>query len=510
MFQAKLADSLSAVKDALENYLSEYKVNATYKSKPDLKDYLALPIVKGFVHALATKQRMYFVGEAGIGKTSFIKAVCKALNIDLLVINAANLSVENLFVPFPKDHPEWGTKVIEALFYKRLTADTNKAIFIDEIGRADAGLANTLMELLQEGTLAGKEIPGLITVVAADNPQGVYGKMSGLDFSQADRFATVVLDSKSTPWRRALAEEFSSTDLSKVFSVYDTLDPDVRRILNPRVLSFMIKVMLEDLPGSWSLPVVSGIKMQLINKAGLDVTNETISKIASALGVMNRETVPNPVDRAVAFALKYKQNIRIIGAPGIGKTSSIKAALKAANVNYHYDSAAVLQPEDLTIPFPSSDGKSLELVPMEKFADPNDWVWIVDEISRGSRRTQNAIMEPIQERTIGGEPTGILCTIALDNPREVAGFKLDVGRNDLAQASRFAITLQIQASDIASAKYLREQFGEEIATPFIEWWEDDLDDIGRVLCTPRCLERMIKLYEAGNELIWALPYVNGG
>ena len=509
MFQAKLADAISAVKDAIENYLNEYKVNATYKTKPELKDYIALPIVRGFVHALATMQRVYFVGEAGIGKTSFIKAVCRALGIDLIVINAANLSIENLFVPFPKDHEEWGTKVIEALFYKRLTTDSKKVIFIDEIGRADAGLANTLMELLQEGTLAGKEIQGLITVVAADNPQGVYGKMSGLDFSQADRFATVVLDSKSTPWRRALAEEFPTIDLNKVFSVYDTLDGDVRRIINPRVLSFTIRVMTEGLPGIWSIPVVSGIKMQLINKGGIDVTDETLDKIASALGTTNRETIADPVGKAVDFAVKFKQNIRIIGAPGIGKTSSIKAALKNSGINYHYDSAAVLQPEDLTIPFPSADGKSLDLVPMEKFADPNDWVWIVDEISRGSRRTQNAIMEPIQERTIGGEPTGIVCTIALDNPREVAGFKLDVGRNDLAQASRFAITLQINASDIASAKYLRDQFGDEIATPFIEWWEDDLDDIGRVLCTPRCLERMIKLYESGNELIWALPFVNG-
>ena len=510
MYQAKLADAVSAVKDALEKYLASYQPNATYKSKPELKDYLALPIVKAFVHALSTGQRMYLVGEAGIGKTSFVKAVGNEMGYDVISINAANLGVENLFVPFPRTHPEWGSRVIKSLFYKRFAADTKKVIFIDEIGRADAGLANTLMELLQEGTLAGEKIEGLVTVIAADNPQGTsYGKMSGLDFSQADRFATVVLDSKSTPWRRALATEFAEVDLTKVFTTYDTLDADVRKIANPRVLAFIISALLEGFPGECALPMVTGVRQKLVTKAGNDVTKDVLDKIASALGTINRESIPDIVDRAVDYSIRHGKNIYIQGRPGIGKTARIKAILKTKNITAHYDSAAVLQPEDLTIPFPSDDGKTLDLVPMEKFADPNPWIWIVDEIARGSRRTQNAIMEPIQERTIGGLKTGLIATIALNNPREVAGFKLDVGKNDLAQASRFALSIEIDAKDIPSARYLRDVYGEELATPFVEWWEDDLDDIGRVLCTPRCLERMINLHESGNELLWALPFVNG-
>lgn len=510
MYQAKLADAVSAVKDALEKYLASYQPNATYKSKPELKDYLALPIVKAFVHALSTGQRMYLVGEAGIGKTSFVKAVGNEMGYDVISINAANLGVENLFVPFPRTHPEWGNRVIKSLFYKRFAADTQKVIFIDEIGRADAGLANTLMELLQEGTLAGEKIEGLVTVIAADNPQGTsYGKMSGLDFSQADRFATVVLDSKSTPWRRALATEFAEVDLTKVFTTYDTLDADVRKIANPRVLAFIISALLEGFPGECALPMVTGVRQKLVTKAGNDVTKDVLDKIASALGTINRESIPDIVDRAVDYSIRHGKNIYIQGRPGIGKTARIKAILKTKNITAHYDSAAVLQPEDLTIPFPSDDGKTLDLVPMEKFADPNPWIWIVDEIARGSRRTQNAIMEPIQERTIGGLKTGLIATIALNNPREVAGFKLDVGKNDLAQASRFALSIEIDAKDIPSARFLREVYGEELATPFIEWWEDDLDDIGRVLCTPRCLERMINLHESGNDLLWALPFVNG-
>lgn len=509
MYSATLAHNLGDVKEALDKHLDSYAKNATYATKPDAKEYVNLPIVKAFVHAVASGQRYYLVGEAGIGKTSFVKEIGAALGYEVICINAANLGVENLFVPFPTETDN-GTRVLESLFFNKFMTPSKKVIFIDEIGRADAGLANTLMELLQEGTLAGRAIEGLVTVIAADNPQGSsYGRMSGLDFSQADRFATVQLDSKTTPWRRAVAARFAEIDLKKTFSAYDTLDIDIRRVLNPRVLEFVISALLEGFPGTWALPIVNGVRLTLTDRGGNDRTKDVLDKIAASLGTVNRDVIADGVDRAVEYAVRTGQNVYIQGRPGIGKTARIKALLKAQGVAYEYDSAAVLQPEDLTVPFPSPDGKTLELVPMAKFGRDDKWVWIVDEICRGSRRTQNAIMEPIQERTLGGNPTNIIATIALNNPREVAGFKLDVGKNDLAQASRFALSLEIDAKDIPSARYLREKYSEEVATPFVEWWEDDLDDIGRVLCTPRCLERMISLYESGNELQWALPFVNG-
>lgn len=510
-----LQDGLVSIREAIEAYVNSYEPNATYKAKPDVKEFMKLPIVMGLAHALGSGatgkgQRYYFVGEAGVGKTSFVKAMCSALDYDLVYINASNMTVENLFVPFPAFSEELNQQVLETLFFEKFASSSPKVIMIDEFSRADSGIANTLMELLQEGTLTGREIPNLVTVIAADNPQGsTYGRMASLDFSQADRFAAVRIDSKGTPWRRALASTFADVDLTKVFSTYDTLDADVRRILNPRVLEFVIRGLLAGFPGESALPMVTGVRQRLVNSTGTDVTQPTLDKIAAALGVPNRERVPDIVSKAVRYAVEQGQNIYIQGRPGIGKTSTLKAMLTAMEVDFEYDSAAVLSPEDLTVPFPSKDGSTLDLIPTAKFTRTRPWVWIVDEIARGSRRTQNAIMEPIQERTIGGRPTSLIATIALNNPREVAGFKLDVGKNDLAQASRFALSIEIEASDIASAAYLRDMYGEDIATPFIEWWEDDLDDVGRVLCTPRALERMISLHEAGNPLEWALPFVNG-
>ena len=510
-----LQDTLSAVRTALEEYVAGFQPNATYKSAPEASEYMKLPIVKALIHAL-TGQRYYLVGSAGIGKTSFVSTVLTALTYKVLKIQAAYINVDSLILPvlgWQELSDKERIRVVEDILWSQFADDSPKVIFIDEISRADAGVANALMELLQEGSIGGKKIPNLVTVIAADNPQGSnYGKMSGLDFAQADRFVTVELDSKSTPWRRALAEEFSNVDLSKVFSTYDTLDAEIREVLNPRVLAFVIRALLEGFPGHYALPIVSGVRRNLVSRASEDVTKSVLDRIAAALGTVNRETIPNVVAKALEFAVKHRQNVYLQGRPGIGKTSLIKEHFAKADIHAEYSSATILQPEGLALPVLSQNelgDKTLELAVAKQFVNPEPWVWIVDEICRGSRRTQNAIMEPIQERTIGGMPTNLLCTIALNNPREVAGFKLDVGKNDLAQASRFALSIEIDAEHIAFGPFLKNLYGEDVATPFIEWWEDDLDDVGRVLCTPRALERMIGLYEAGNELQWGLPFLNG-
>lgn len=514
---------LGDIREALAKFVEGFKPNATYKKAPEVKEYLDLTIVKAVNHALASGQPYYLLGSAGIGKTSFVKwYVEEVLGYELVYIPAAQVSIENLMVPFPKDvrvdiraahdtDPVEGfRKVLDMLFFSKFTSDKKKVILIDEIGRADSSMGNTLMELLQEGSLAGKPIPNLIGVLAADNPAGsTYGKMSQLDFAQADRFASVNLASKDTPWRRHMAEEFPDLDLTRVFSTYDTLPVELREIINPRVLTFVIRAGLAGFPLIDALPVVNGNRVLLVRRDGKDVTRDTLDKIASALGTTNRERVPDRVKKAIAYAVSTKQNIRLIGPPGIGKTGFVKGHLAALGVKHHYDSAALLSPEDLSVPFPAGDGKSLELMPMEKFVSDEPWVWIVDELSRGSRRTQNALMEPIQERTLGGEKTGLMCTIALDNPREHGGMKLEVGKNDLAQASRFALSIEIGPEDIPSLGFLISTYGEDVATPFTEWWQDDLDDVGRALCTPRCLERMIGVWEAGNPLGWSLPVVNG-
>jgi MoxR-like ATPase len=505
------------LRNKLADHLTKVKKNATYAKPAELSEFMRFKLVRGLLHSMESGRPYRFIGEAGIGKTSFVNQICRILGLRLVVIPAAQISIENLMLPFPIDSEEHGRKVLEMVFYRHFTRmheGDEFVIYIDEPGRGDATIGNTLMELIQEKTLAGRSLDGLVTVVATDNPEGHYGRMASLDFSQADRFFTEVLDSNDTPWRRALAEKFPDIDLAQLFTVYGTLDENVRRVLNPRVLDHMIQATMAGFPAVYALPIVLGERVKLVNKAGAEVTETVLQKVCAAIGVAYREKTPDVVRKAVDFALETGNNIFLEGAPGIGKTSYLKALLRQKDVDFAYDSAAMLTPEDMTIPFPG-DGGVLELMPTNKFLRHVPFVWLLDEVWRGNRRTQSAIMPILQERELGGEPiNNLICTIALNNPKMVPGttFKLDVGKCDLAAATRFALSIQLVASDIPATTYLFDKYGEELATPFVEWWQDDLDDTGRALCTPRALERLIEAYAWDGDnlnLKTALPYVNG-
>src|SRR5690606_5550822 len=87
-------------------------------------------------------------------------------------------------------------------------------------------------------------------------------------------------------------------------------------------------------------------------------------------------------------------------------------------------------------------------------------------------------------------------------------YRLEVGKADRAQADRFHMSISITAQDVPWASHLLKTYGED-AEPFLEWWKECLDDLGRVLITARTLERMIKRFRAGLGLEQAKVFLNG-
>lgn len=509
-----MEDLGTLMKKLRDSFSESFATNATFSQAPTAAEFDKLNIVKAVVFAIATGQRFLLIGDAGIGKTSFVKWVCRQLGVEMVYIPAANISIENLMVPFPTDDPDFGGKVLEPKFYRQLMTPNPKLIVIDEIGRAERDMGNTCMEITQEGSLFGQKIPNLVSVVAMDNHAGMqYGRLNSLDFAQADRLATVVMDHNGTPWARALASQYSNVNLSQVFSTYARLPIEIRRTLSPRVLEHLIYALINGFPGICALPIIMGERVSLVTDSGADRTEEVLNSMAAALGVANRDRVPEIMDRALDAVLRDGINVFFEGVPGTGKTSKIKAYLAKHNTDVVYYSVPALSPEDLHVPFPAADGSVLEIMPQAKLvstpANGGKKVIVLDEVCRGVRRTQNALMEVIQERTVGGQVIpGLAGNIGINNPKAVAGFKLDVGKSDMAQATRWTLSIQLNNVETGWSGYLYETYGDEI-TPFIEWWQDDLDDLGRVLITPRTIERLYGLYKGGLPLEWGKAYVGG-
>jgi MoxR-like ATPase len=511
-----LQASLHRFRDALEAELATFRPNATYDKAPSVNEYLKLKMVRGVLHSVSTGQRYLFLGESGVGKTSFIRWVTRILGIRMAFINAAQMSIENIQVPFPVK--DGGRRFLRQVLDKQFISNGEPwLIYINEINRADPSLLNTLMEILQEGSIGGIELENLVTVIADGNRYGTYGRMAEMDFSQADRFVTVELNANDTPWRRALAEKYDTTDLSELFAYYRKLPAEVRRVLSPRVLDHMIDAVQFGFAPIYALPILNGQRQRLVRgegEAAEDITVEVLSKVCETLKVTYRESNADILALTIRYVLERRQNVYLEGEPGMGKSAVVKAMVRQAGARYVYDSGSVLNPEDLSVPVPDEDGRSLRLLPMEKYIEEDPFVWVFDEFFRQSRRTANATMEPVQERTIGGESMkGLIATIAINNPPKTStGMKLSVGKGDLAQATRFAVSVQLDPSDIPAIPYLLATYGEDVAAPFIEWWQDDIGDEGRSLVTMRCIERLIGLYLArdilpGVELEEGLPFL---
>jgi len=487
--------------------------NATFADPAAAEEFEGLDLVRASLYSLQSGQRFLFVGGQGIGKTSFKRALATCLDVEYVYIPAALVSSENLLVPFPVEDPELGTRVLEYLFSGQLHNDRPKWIDIDEIGRADPGMGNVLMELLQEGSLGGRRIENLLTVTASDNPQGLaYGRLNGLDFAQADRFATVLLSARDTPWPRALAARFPGVDLTDALAVWNRLSARTREVMSPRVLEHVIYALEGGFPGIAGLPMIHDEYVRLHDANGNDRTDKVLDDVAAALGVPNRRHVPDLLERAFTALVRDQINVYGVGDPGIGKTSKVKAMAAEAGVDPVYYSVPVLQPEDLAVPFPAEDGQRLDIMVFNKLMRPGRKVLILDEVFRASRRTANSLMEPIQERSIAGRPIpGLLGTFAINNPRQIAGYKLDVGKADLAQASRFTLSLRLQPTDTKFGEFLLQKYSDdaELMEVFLDWWKEDLDDLGRALITPRSLERLFGLYRAGLPLEWGKPFVAG-
>ncbi|MFO7961246.1 MAG: AAA family ATPase, partial [Nitriliruptoraceae bacterium] len=123
--------------------------------------------------AVAERASIHLVGPHGIGKTAYVRAWAEAQGLRVVTRSLPVCSQRDFCVPLPVVDRATGQRQLEVLVLEQLlqTHDDDRYVLIlDEFSRADRATLNTAMELLQEGTIAGQELPGLAAVVALDNP----------------------------------------------------------------------------------------------------------------------------------------------------------------------------------------------------------------------------------------------------------------------------------------------------------------------------------------------------
>ncbi|NUU22490.1 MAG: AAA family ATPase, partial [Streptomycetaceae bacterium] len=287
-------------------------------------------------------------------------------------------------------------------------------------------------------------------------------------------------------------------------------------LMSPRTLEHILDCALAGVPLEWGLPLLNGERLRLVESLkdgspGPDRTDETLDRIAAALGVRNPEHTPDAVRRVVREAVARRWAVLIQGPPGCGKTEVVREVIREEmGHDPLYFSLPVTNVEDLCAPVPTVDG-SLDNLLAQRFTAPGDKVIVWDEYNRPKDKSTFAkLMEITQEWSIAGRPIpGLKAQIALQNPPYHLGRKMLVARNNIAQATRFTASLQVRPEDIPANEWLIATYGP-IAETVLEWWKSDIDDEGREWITKRTLERLIKLHKRGMSLEMAKVYLGDG
>lgn len=519
------------IDDAFDKMAESYGTNATYPSGISADEFRKIPFFRFLAMVIRRGAQGRVVGWHGTGKTSaaawFMRNFTPAgRKLRPLEVNAANDSFDQHVLSLPVPGPD-GQQVLQPVLNSmyRKQGDALNVLLLDDESRASRYDLNAWMQLKTSRTLLGVPVD-IHAVVSLDNPGGSHLEVEELDFTQADRAFGLILGQDDTPWRLGLANMFPDDDLNGVFRIVETLTSDARQVLSARTLEYMIRALKFGLPGVLALPV-SGPQGQMrehriMAADGSDITERVVSDIARELGAPNPkpEHVYDLFGQVIRFGVEERVNVLIFGDPGVGKTSATEARLNKLGFSSEAEdgeiptlwnvSAAGLTKEYFSVPFRGSDGKSIEHVINNVLSNPKPFVMVLDEANRADPDVQQAIMPILSERRSGNRDINVVTVIGLANPpKTAANSHLDTGEMDLAQASRYGISLRVSGTDIDWRAYLRSVYGEDFASPFIEWWEEDLDEIGRSLVSPRALERMMQAHEDGENPQQALPIFEG-
>ncbi|MDH6109434.1 hypothetical protein P3T36_000205 [Kitasatospora sp. MAP12-15] len=496
-----------------------WRATATYPAPPE--GWTGASRLESFIDAMIDLgQTGQIFGEHGIGKTATFHSHLARAHADtaLVVVPAANLTPDDLLANAPVRDEATGALVLRQLVMSQLKPGRPFVLLIDDSLQAGDTIQSQLMQIACNWTLGEYDLRalGCVGVFLADNESLAETSARRSDLAILDRMVTIRITANDTAWRIALAARHPDWDLRPVFALWASLTPAVRELLSPRTLEHVLANAREGFPLIWGLPLVNGERLRLAEpdptgRPGPDRTHEILDRVAAALGVPNPSRIADPVRRVLRAALANRWAVLLQGPPGCGKTELVRQLTRESlGREPLYFSLPVTNVEDLCAPIPTSDG-ALENLLAVNFTGPEPKAIIWDEYNRPKDKAAFAkLMEITQEWSIAGHRIeGLRAQIALQNPPYHLGRKLQVARNNIAQATRFTASLDVDPADIPANEWLIARYGP-VAETVLDWWKNDLDEEGRGWMSKRTLERLIKLHQRELPLQMGTVYLGDG
>lgn len=275
------------------------------------------PVRRAVAKAIELGKNVIIEGPPGVGKTGYVKDVVGSCGLRYVYWNAPNCSLDSKVVPFPDEDEGLEIRLVKQL--DDPDDDREVVLVVDEFGRGSTAFRNMMLEVLQGGTLGGRQVR-IRCVIALTNPKEVAGVKMAVatpDRAQADRFfMSVQIGLDDNP---AVNEWLLATygEIAEVFLDWWKLDLDDkgRTFISKRVLEMMIKCwghfgVLEyldlcrpELNGQHVPVALHDLKTRLANRRPSSL-GEIIAKVDYYEGqLLERRSglVAHPEDHAVVY-----------------------------------------------------------------------------------------------------------------------------------------------------------------------------------------------------------------
>jgi len=201
---------------------------------------------KPLAHALKNRLNVMLIGKHGVGKTAIVKKTFEDAGLNWKYFSASTMDpwVDFIGVPKEKTDPKTGEAYLDLIRPQAIANDEVEAIFFDELNRSHKKIRNAIMELIQFGSINGKQFPNLKVIWAAINPdddEDMSYDVEKMDPAQMDRFQ-VQIEVPYKPDMRYFREKYGDMGESAVLW-WNEQATATKDVVSPRRLDYAVNMV---------------------------------------------------------------------------------------------------------------------------------------------------------------------------------------------------------------------------------------------------------------------------
>jgi len=187
----------------------------------------------------AQNKNVLLIGQAGVGKTTMVKALAQEMNLELKYYSASTLDpwADLVGIPVPNQERD------NITFIRPQDINRAEIVFFDELNRAHSKVQDAVLEIVQYHSINGEPLPHLRMCWAAINPPNddKY-HVSDMDIVLTDRFHVQIEVPVCISKAYFMRQGYKKDVVNACVGWWSNLNVEQRQKISPRRLEYMIQL----------------------------------------------------------------------------------------------------------------------------------------------------------------------------------------------------------------------------------------------------------------------------